>query len=339
MAVTMKDVAEHAGVSKSTVSQYLNNRFQYMSEETKTRIANSISELKYTPNQIARSLKQKKTNVVAVVAATLSSRFTTELVSAIEKFFSEKGVDVIVASTDDNSKKERNYVESLKARQVDGVIVFPTIENRDFYVKLVDEQYPIVFVDRKIENVAVDSVTLNNFQAGFCATNALLTKNHQNIAILTFPLGTNESIANRRDRLNGYIAALTQQNIAINSDYIIQTDRKSVNSQLNSLLALPTPPTALVLTNDMLLEQTLIWSKQNDILLPDTLSLVGIDDVSFAHFFSPSISTVEQPVTEMGTSAAELLLNKINNEKKNAKPTNTVYEPLLNLRESIKQID
>ncbi|MGX7164068.1 LacI family DNA-binding transcriptional regulator [Enterococcus massiliensis] len=337
MVVTMKDVANHAGVSKSTVSQYLNNRFQYMSEQTKKKIENSIKELNYTPNQIARSLKQKKTNVIAIVAATLSSRFTTELISTIEKFFSDKGIDVIVASTDDNPSKEKKYVEALKARQVDGLIVFPTVANRSYYQQLFDEGYPIVFMDRKIDDLNIDSITLDNFAAGFMAAEYLVKKNHRNIAILTFPLGEKESITNRRDRLNGYLSVLKKNNISVEKKYIVQTNRKDIATHLDGLMKLITPPSALILTNDMLLEDTLVWAKENEIDLPDRLSLISIDDVSFAHFFTPAITTIAQPVAEMGTMAAALLLKKTYFPERKLKIRN-IYDPQIKIRESVKKI-
>lgn len=337
MVVTMKDVANYAGVSKSTVSQYLNNRFQYMSEATRRKVELAIKELNYTPNQVARSLSQKKTNNIAIVAATLSSKFTTELVSAIEKIFSEREIDVIVASTEDDASREKKHVESLKSRQVDGIIVFPTAENRAYYQQLVDENYPIVFIDRMIDNLPVDSVLLDNVAAGAMATEYLLSKNHQKIAILTFPLGKKDSITTRRDRLNGYLSVLSERNITIEKDYIVQTDRQNISEKLDQLYQLPTAPTALVLTNDMLLEGTLVWAKDRGIKLPEELSIVSIDDVSFAHFFTPAISTIAQPIQSMAEEVAELLYEKIENGMKNS-GIKKICPPKLNHRESVKKI-
>lgn len=337
MAVTMKDVAEHAGVSKSTVSQYLNKRYNYMSEETKRKIEATIKELNYTPNQIARSLKQKRTNVIAIVAATLSSRFTTELVSTIEKFFAEKGIDVIVASTDDKHEKEYKYVESLISRQVDGVIVFPTVENRGYYQGLKEKNFPLVFVDRELAGSSVDTILLDNRAAGKMATEYLIERNHKKIGILTFPLGKNDSITTRRERLNGYLEALTEYNISVDKKMIIQTTREQVFDQLDQLFAQKNHPTALILTNDMLLEEALLWAKNRNVSLPEDVSLISIDDVSFAHFFTPTITTISQPVREMGEQAATLLFQQIQGE--NSKDSQTVlFLPELKSRESVKKL-
>jgi LacI family kdg operon repressor len=308
-----------------------------MSEATKRKVELAIKELNYTPNQIARSLSQKKTNNIAIVAATLSSKFTTELVSAIEKIFSIRKIDVIVASTEDDASREKKHVESLKSRQVDGIIVFPTAENREYYQQLVDENYPIVFVDRMIDNLPVDSVLLDNVAAGAMATEYLLSKNHKKIAILTFPLGKKDSITTRRDRLNGYLSVLSEQNIAIEKNYIVQTDRQSISEKLDRLYQLETAPTALILTNDMLLEGALVWAKDRGIKLPGELSIVSIDDVSFAHFFTPAISTIAQPIQSIAEEVAELLYEKIENGMKNS-GVKKVYPPKLNHRESVKKI-
>lgn len=189
MVTTMKEVAERAGVSKSTVSQFLQKRYNYMSENTKKKIEQAIEDLSYIPNEVARSLKQKKTFIVGVISSTILSRFTTEVVRAIEDECQLENVQVIVCNTDDDSLKEKKYVQSMIARQVDGLIIFPTEENKKLYVSLAKNGYPFVFVDRKIDEISVDTVLLNNEKASELAVEALIEHGHNNIGIITFPLG------------------------------------------------------------------------------------------------------------------------------------------------------
>lgn len=193
MVTTMKEVAERAGVSKSTVSQFLQKRYNYMSENTKEKIEQAIEDLSYIPNEVARSLKQKKTFIVGVISSTILSRFTTEVVRAIEDECQLENVQVIVCNTDDDSLKEKKYVQSMIARQVDGLIIFPTEENKKLYVSLVKNGYPFVFVDRKIDEISVDTVLLNNEKASELAVEALIEHGHNNIGIITFPLGKKRS--------------------------------------------------------------------------------------------------------------------------------------------------
>lgn len=335
MKPTMKDVAERAGVSKSTVSQYLNKRYSYMSAATRKKIEQAIEELGYYPNQIAKSLKQKNTHVIAFVCATLTSRFSLELVASIEKYFQAEHYSVIIASTDDDPEKERALIQSFLARQVDGLIVFPTKENFDFYQRLQQRQVPLVFVDRFLAGIDIPSVLLDNKQAGYTATKALLDHGHRQIAIMTFPVG--DHITTRVERIDGYQAAFKEAAVKAPADNVISCMPEQVDQELTALMQRTTPPTALVATNDVLLEQTLMWVREHHVQIPQQLSLVGIDDVSFARLFDPEITTLAQPVQKIGIKAATLLLAII----ADAKPTAAKvyrYAPQMTNRNSIKTL-
>src|SRR5699024_7590258 len=127
--VTISDVAQHAGVSKSTVSQYLNRRYDYMGKNTKEKIESAIKELEYSPNMVARSLKQKSSTTIGVIVANILHVFSTQVIRAIEDFCHDKGFHVIVCNADDNPNKEKTYIDMLRAKQVDGIIAFPTGDN------------------------------------------------------------------------------------------------------------------------------------------------------------------------------------------------------------------
>jgi LacI family kdg operon repressor len=334
MKVTMKDVAEYAGVSKSTVSQYLNKRYSYMSSATREKIRIAIDELGYYPNQVAKSLKQKNTHMIAFICATLSSRFSLELVAVIERVFQNAGYSVIIASTEDNPTKEQALINSFVARQVDGIIVFPTEENRDFYKTLHNRNFPIVFIDRVLEQIDVPSVLLNNQKAGYEATKVLLENGHRNIGMVTFPLGNN--ITTRVERIQGYRDALGEVADESN-EHIVSCSIEQLDNELTDLIIKQSEITALILSNDILLEHALIWTKRHRIQVPNKISLVGIDDVVFARLFDPEITTLAQPIAEIGSKAAEILLNMVTT---NEVADNKVYRylPEMKLRNSIKSL-
>ncbi|WP_125608123.1 LacI family DNA-binding transcriptional regulator [Lapidilactobacillus bayanensis] len=311
MTVTITDVAKMAGVSKSTVSQFLNHRYNFMSADTKLRIRTAIDKLNYQPNQIARSLKKKKTNLIAIVASNLFSRFTVHLVSAIENEVSRLGYEVILSTTNDDSKRELQYLQSFISRQVDGIIVFPTIANEEYYTRLSQEKFPLVFVDRYIENVSVDTVILDNFLAAELATEELIKNNHRRIGILLFPLGHEDSITPRRQRLDGYFYAMQKYGLETPPEYTKIGDANNIDMLIREMMTLPMPPTAIIAGNDVILEKVLLWSKEENKQIPLDYSLIGIDDVSVARFYTPSITTISQPVEKMGTEAAQLLLKRI----------------------------
>lgn len=340
MAVTMKEVAELAGVSKSTVSQFLNKRFNYMSVDTKKKIEEAIEELNYIPNEVARSLKHKKTFIVGVISSTILSKFTTEVVRAIEDECQLKGVQVIVCNTDDDPLKEKKYVQSMIARQVDGLIIFPTEENKKMYSSLVKNGYPFVFVDRKIDDISVDTVLLNNEKASELAVEAFVLHNHARIGVITFPVGK-RAITTRVERLSGYRNTLKKHGLPVNESYIKSGRLDEMPALIGQLFHMDNPPTAIIATNDMILEQVLIYAKNNRLSIPEDFSLIGIDDVSFASFYNPPITTISQPSFEMGKRSARLLLDLIDQkeEEQAGRPELVRLNPEINHRESVRRLD
>ncbi len=340
MVITMREVAERAGVSKSTVSQFLSKRYNYMSLDTKRKVEQAIEELNYIPNEVARSLKHKKTFIVGVISSTILSKFTTEVVRAIEDECQLEGVQVIVCNTDDDSLKEKNYVQSMIARQVDGLIIFPTEENKKLYVSLVKNGYPFVFVDRKIDEISVDTVLLNNEKASELAVETFAQHNHKNIGIITFPLGK-KMITTRIERLSGYRKTLENNGLPVNEDYIKSGRLDEMPDLIGELFHMDNPPTAIIATNDMILEQVLIYAKNNRLTIPNDFSLIGVDDVSFAAFYNPPITTVSQPSFDMGKRSARLLLDKINRKEQEEEAPSEIIRlnPTINHRESVRKLN
>lgn len=335
----MKEVAELAGVSKSTVSQFLSKRYNYMSADTKKKIEQAIEELGYIPNEVARSLKHKKTYIVGVISSTILSRFTTEVVRAIEDECQRKGIQVIVCNTDDDPLKEKEYVQSMIARQVDGLIIFPTEENKKLYALLLKNGYPFVFVDRKINDISVDTVLLNNEKASELAVETFIRNNHTRIGIITFPLGK-KTITTRSERLSGYRKTLDSYGLAVNEGYIKSGRLDQLPGLIDELFHMDPPPTSIVATNDMILEQVLIYAKRNQLTIPDDFSLIGIDDVSFASFYTPPITTISQPSFEMGKKSARLLLDKIDQREQEPDGRADIIrlDPAINHRESVHKL-
>lgn len=340
MNVTIKDVAERASVSKSTVSQYLNERFQYMSDDTKKKIATAIEELNYQPNQLARGLKQKRTNVIGIVTSTILSRFTTEIVRAVEDACQEKGIQVLICNTDDNPEKEKYCVNSMKSRQVDGLIVFPTRQNICLYQNIISEKFPIVLIDRRIKEINASTVVLDNLLASKKAVDLLVENGHKKIGILSFPV-QNNSISNRVERIKGYRNALRDHGISVNKNFIKCGTLDKIPIMIESLLNSKERPTAIIASNDMILEKLLIYVKENNISIPNELSVIGIDDVSFASFYQPSITTIAQPAYDMGRECSKLLFDQIEYNNGNLTSNNICnikFEPILLERESIQNL-
>ncbi len=330
--ITIADVAEHAKVSKSTVSQYLNNRYEYMSESTRQRIEKTIDELNYRPNSVARSLKQKSTFTVGVIVANILHSFSTQIIRAIENNFHQNGFHIIVCNADDEPEKERNYIEMLMAKQVDGIIIFPTGGNLDLYKRMQKQQFPIVFMDRTIDDLAIPTVMLDNLQASKLAIDRFVESGYSRIAIVTTSIIRN--ISPRVERIQGYKNALAHHGLPVNSDYIKTPDADQIDEALEQLFGLDTPPQAIVAGNDRVLIEVLKYIKKHDLKIPNDIAIIGIDDVSFASFFTPPITTISQPAIEMANQAVKLLLNQINREISSNETDIYRLIPTLNDRES-----
>lgn len=330
-AVTIADVAQHANVSKSTVSQYLNKRYDYMSENTKKRIEEAIKELDYRPNIVARSLKQKSTSTIGVIVANILHNFSTQVIRAIEDMCHGYDFHVIVCNADDDPGKEKRYIEMLRAKQVDGIIIFPTGDNVELYKEMFKEKYPIVFVDRIVPDVTIPSMMLDNEKAAGLAVQHFIDNGYERIGVITNVI---RNVTPRMERISGYKKTLKQNGFVINKEYIKSLEVSRIQAGLKEMLSLELPPQAILAGNDLTLIEILKYAKSNHIKIPEDLALIGIDDVSFAGFYEPSLTTVAQPAFEIGEKAAELLLNKI--QKKDLEEEHHVYrfEPKLIVRKS-----
>ncbi|QAS52980.1 substrate-binding domain-containing protein [Halobacillus litoralis] len=330
--VTIGDVAAQAEVSKSTVSQYLNERYDYMGEKTKQRIQDAVEKLGYQPNIVARSLKQKSTKTIGVIVANILHNFTTEVTRAIEDVCHESDFHTIICNADDDPFKEKHYIEMLRAKQVDGLIIFPTGDNRDLYQKMLDGSYPVVFMDRELEGVEIPSVLLHNSKAVALAIEHFVEQGYRRIGMMTTSL--KHHTTPRIERVEGYKNTLKNNEIPIHDEYIISVDSQSLQTELEELLHLEKPPEAMLAGNDLVLIETLKYVKHKGLRIPDDLAVIGIDDVSFASFYTPSITTVAQPTFKMGKAGAELLLNKIQ-MKKEIRNSSLRFEPTLMVRDSV----
>lgn len=333
--ITIADVAERAEVSKSTVSQFLNDRFEYMGEGTRTRIKNAISELEYQPNVVARSLKKKSTSTIGVIVANILHVYSTQVIRAIENVCNENGISTIICNADDNPEKEQKYIETLLAKQVDGLIVVPISRNLETYDKLLKQDYPIVFLDRLVEGLNTDTVLLDNERASELAVNHLLENGYEDIAIVTTSLIDN--VTPRIERIIGYKNTLEANGITVRPDLIRGMELDSFSQGLDALFSLDKKPDAVISGNDLTLMEILKYTFENDIKIGRDIGLITIDEVSFGPIHSPPLTTIAQPTFEMGTEVATILLEKIKDKKINKDPVIHRHEPSIIIRNSTKK--
>ncbi|MGF7046470.1 LacI family kdg operon repressor [Paenibacillus sp. DS2015] len=335
--LTIEDVAQRAGVSKSTVSQFLNKRYKYMSDATKKRIAEVVEELNYQPNGLARSLKNNRTHMIGVIVANIDYTLSIQCIRAIESELQTHGIQVIICNADENPDKESKYIEMLVARQVDGLIIFPTGNNAAAYGRLITENFPMVFLDRLVEQVTTHSLLLDNEMAVKIGIQELVSNQHEEIALITLPHETHR-ITPRLERLSGYKKAMEECGLKIRDEYIRSVPKEDIQGTMAKLLHLQDPPTAILAGNDIVLAEMLKYASTHNIRIPEDISVIGIDDADFAHIYNPNITTIGQPTYDMGKQAAKILLQCIE-ETGTTVPIIYRFVPQLHKGKSVKPLE
>lgn len=303
-----------------------------MGVETKNKIEKAIEELNYQPNIVARSLKVKSTKTIGVIVANILHEFSTQIIRAIEDVCHELDFHIIVCNADDNPIKEEKYINMLFAKQIDGLIVFPTSENIDLYDRLQNSNFPIVFMDRRIPNNNIDSILLDNEKAAAMAVEEFIAHGYERIGIITTSAANN--VTPRRERLKGFEKAILENNLPLLPEYIKSVEVNHIQLELEKMFDLAEPPQALLAGNDLTLFEVLKFVRKNKLLIPRDIAVIGIDDVSFADLYNPPLTTIKQPTFEMGEKAAELLFNKINKVENDSPNSIYRFDPELIVRMS-----
>lgn len=331
--ITMQDVALKAGVSKSTVSQYINNRFEFMGASTKLRVEAAIKDLGYIPNQVAKSLKQKKTGTIGVIVANILHTFSTEIIRAIEDECERNGFHLFVCNADDQPEKERAYIDMLVAKQVDGLIIFPTNGNYDYYKQLKNAEFPIVFVDRKINEAIFPTLLLDNESASRIAVDQLVKKGKKKVGLVSTSI--TQHVTPRIERINGYKKAMAEYGLEIEEDWIIAQNKQEIGNRLQHLWDSTNLPEAFFATNDLALIELLKFIKKNGLSIPADIGVIAIDDSPFLAIATPPISVIRQPTFEIGQDAAHTLLELIGSKDFKEEYEERRYLPILVERESV----
>ena len=305
---TMRDVARLAGVSTSTVSAVINETVP-VSPKRKQRVLEAMAALDYQPDAIARGLKTGKTNVIGVVVPDITNAFYPEVVRAVENAARQAGYSVLLCDSDENAKHEEAHLATLFSRRVDGVLL-ACCANSTAYATRTRHRFPMVFVDRIPPAEAEGTVSTDNIQAAYMATRHLIELGHERIALLAGHTG----LSPHRDRLEGFRKAMQEHHIPIRDEYLICGDVQIEDGlgATRRVLALRLPPTAIMASNNKLLLGVLEGLEEEEVRIPDRVSIVGFDDYIWNRCFSPGVTSVAQSTEEMGRRSFELLLRIIN---------------------------
>jgi DNA-binding LacI/PurR family transcriptional regulator len=310
MAVSIKDIARVAGVSHSTVSRALADS-PLVSADTKARIRELAQEMGYSPDAQARSLVMGRTQTIGVVVTTIADPFSAEIVQAVEQTASDYDYTVILATSNAEPEREIAAVEMLRSKRVDGVIVTSSRVGALYQEHLDRLGVPVVLVNSQREQTGpyTFAISVDNQHGGCLATEHLIRLGHRRIAYISGPSGNSDDLA----RLSGYRQALALAEIPFDAGLVVVGTGRAGGGEraLPVLLALEPPPTAVFCYNDMTATGLLKAAREADLLVPRDLAVVGFDDIPLASYVHPSLTTVAQPMSQMGKRAVEMVLSLV----------------------------
>ncbi len=312
----MRDVARLAGVSTSTVSAVVNGNVP-VSPDRVTRVREAMLALDYHPDEVARSLKTGRTNVVGVVVPDITNAFYPEVIRGVEEAAQAAGYGVLLCDSNENPETEEKHLNTLLARRVDGVLLACCTESTA-YATVVRRRFPVVFVDRLPPGAAESTVSTDNVHAGYLAARHLIELGHERIALLAGHLG----LSPHRDRLEGFRKAMQESHLPIRDEYLI-CGGVQVENGIDSgreLLSLKVRPTAIMSSNHKLLLGLLQALDEHRVKVPAEVSVLGFDDYVWNRYSSPSLTAVAQDTCEIGRRSFELLLQMIAGPSGQAQP-------------------
>ena len=303
----IKDVAKLAGVSPASVSLALSGK-PYVAKEVKERINKAVSELGYRPNIVARSLREKKTTIIGLVLSDIANPFFPEIARGVEEKAREHGFNVILCNTDGDPFQEKDSIEILLCRQIDGLIITSahSTANLSDYRR---ENCPIVLVNRDPFPGRFDFVGIDNISSARMAVNHLIKLGHQRIANIRGEPASPASFG----RYQGYKIALEEGGLSLQENYIKIGYLKYEGGYeaMISFLKEPYPPTAVFCTNDMMALGAIDACAQKGIKIPQDVAIVGFDDIWVASLKTVQLTSVRQPRYQMGVKAVDLIIERI----------------------------
>lgn len=332
MPATIYDVAKKAGVGIGTVSRVINNSSQ-ISEGTRKKVLQAIKELNYQPHSAAQSLARRKTNTIGCIIPFFTGYFFVELLRGIQRKITEHQYDLILYSVDMTHKKETFLQKTLRERKVDGILLVSLEITRKYVNKILKQNFPIVLVDSYHPDL--DSITVDNVEGAYVATRHLINLGYKKIAMID---GQLKSLPARL-RFEGFKKALEENNLPFEEKYFVACDfideadgfnKEAGYTAMKQLLALGKErPRAVFVSSDIQALGAIHAIKEAGLQVPQDIAVVGFDDIELAQYVG--LTTMRQPILEMGEIAVERLIEKISSQ------CNSRFEHQFNTRLIIRE--
>jgi DNA-binding LacI/PurR family transcriptional regulator len=338
--VTITDIARELNISASTVSRALHNHHA-ICEETKRAVMEVAQRWNYQPNMQALNLLKRKTNIIGIVVPEITSHFFSTAISGVQDIVTSHGYNLMISQSNESFEDEIKTLNTLFLSRIDGFLISPASGTFQFdhINKLKNSGIPLVIFDRDCEGLEADKVLVDDYDGAFQAVDYLVKTGCQRIAHIAGPANLSTS----SHRLNGYLDALKKHNRDIDEELIIEVGGFSPEFGVEAatkLVNLPNPPDAIFGVNDGVAIGAMYVIKEAGFVIPDQISIIGFDDEPYSSYFMPSLTSVWQPVLEMGMLSARILLKNMTTEAKMAKEVyrHEILKPELVVRNSSKKL-
>lgn len=311
--ITIKDLAKELKVSIATISRALNGD-KNIRQETRDKILEAAERYGYKRNPVAINLQSGRTNTIGVIVPEMETPFFPRIIEGIQKVLYAKGLKVIIAQSDENTEREKENLTLMENFMVDGIIIgiCHKDKNKDVFQRLTDKGIPLVFYDRIPNDIDASKVIIDDYSKAFFLVEHLIRKGIRNIAHITSP----DYMQSAGIRLKGYKDALAKFKIPYNEQLVIKSSGMSFKDgavAAEQLLKKDIPTEAIFACTDTVAIGAMNYLQDNKIRVPDEIAVAGFSGTVLSQVVRPSLTTVEQPLLQMGEVCAELLLEKINN--------------------------
>jgi LacI family transcriptional regulator len=308
--VTIYDIAKRLNISPATVSRGLQDH-PAISKKTKKRIFDMVDEMGYRSNHFARNLRQQQTNTIGVLVHELNSNFITSVLAGIEKVTTEAGYDLIIAHSSESAVKEAANARNLFNKRVDGLIASLSFDTTDMdhFKPFVEKGVPLIFFDRVEQDGNNTVVIIDNTRCGYMATEHLIKQGCKRIAHVTSSLKRNVY----SQRFKGYRDALYDSKIPFDENLLIVGDlsEKAGVEAAEMILKMKPRPDGLFTTNDFIAAVCMRTLKENGLIIPDDIAIVGFNNDAIGKLVEPSLTTINYPGRDMGEITARCLINHL----------------------------
>ena len=326
-------VAERAGVSLATVSRVINGKAK-VAERTKLRVEQAMSELGYRPNSIAQSLASATSNRVGILVSVLDGPFFSNMLASIETTLRDAGKHVIITAGHSDEVKEKEAIEFLISCRCDALILCIDSISDDYLVDLSKRNVQFAVINHQIPQIADRCFIVDNEQGGYLATKSAIEKGHKQIGYISGPTYKEDA----RLRLRGHQRALQEAGIKFDPDYVYCGDYHDSSGEAGFayLHSLEKACTAIVCGNDDMATGVIFAARRAGIDLPQQLSVIGFDDLIFARYTYPSLTSIENPISDMGTMAAYWILQTVYKQRV-GKVIENMFEAKMVVRDSLSE--